>query len=433
MLQKKLLYYAEKIIKSGFSHKSLRWLLLVEEEQFRMGLEGILAHKLRSALTMLGIIFGVAAVISMLAIGEGARRKTLSQIESLGLQNIIVQQEELSGEEDEERLEEKMLDFGDVDALREILPVADAVVPVIEREFEAVYKSQKRDIELTGTEPDYFRLMNLNISKGGFFSSLDNQGYQRVCILGSDISRDLFVVEDPLNKMIKIGEVWFRVIGVLGYQPVSVAGTEKVDLNSNIFAPIKTVNIRYDRAITEGILEQIVVKVQENSPIVETSGLIDKILFRRHNNTKNYTMIVPERLLQQSEETQQIFNIVMGAIAGISLLVGGIGIMNIMLASVLERTREIGVRRSLGATRKDIRNQFLIESVLLSLLGGIAGILLGYALAVSITLYSDWETAIGIWSVVLAFGVSSAVGMVFGIFPARKAAELNPIEALRYE
>ena len=332
----RILKFIENTLSAGISHKSIRWLLQIEEEQFRMGLEGILAHKLRSALTMLGIIFGVAAVISMLAIGEGARRKTLSQIESLGLQNIIVQQEELTGEEDDERLEEKMLDFGDVDALRVILPVAEAVVPVIEREYEAVYKTQKSDVRITGTEPDFFNIMNLKIAKGGFFSRLDNHGYQRVCILGSDISRDLFVVEDPLNKLIKIGHVWFRVIGVLQYQPVSVAGTEKVDLNSNIFAPIKTVNIRYDRPISEGILEQIVVKVRENNPIMATSELIDRILFRRHNYTKNYTMIVPERLLQQSEETQQIFNIVMGAIAGISLLVGGIGIMNIMLASVLE-------------------------------------------------------------------------------------------------
>lgn len=423
----------EKLIRFISSHRALRWLLLVEEEQFRIGMEGIVAHKLRSSLTMLGIIFGVAAVISMLAIGEGARRKTLSQIQSLGLQNIIVQQQELSGEEDEELLEQKMLNFGDVEALKTIVPVADAVVPVIEREYEAVYQTQTADIRLTGTVPDFFRLMNLQIRKGGYFSNMDNNAYQRVCILGSDIARELFLVEDPLNKMIKIGTVWFRVIGVLQHQPVSVAGTQKVDLNSNVFAPIKSVNIRFDRDVTEGILEQIVVQVREGSPIVATSELIDQILYRRHNNVKNYALIVPERLLQQSEETQRIFNIVMGAIAGISLLVGGIGIMNIMLASVLERTREIGVRRSLGATQKDIMQQFLIESVLLSLLGGIIGIMLGYGLALGITLYSDWETAVSIWAVALSFGVSSGVGVVFGYFPAKKAAELNPIEALRYE
>jgi putative ABC transport system permease protein len=392
-----------------------------------------MAHKLRSSLTMLGIIFGVAAVIAMLAIGEGARRKTLSQIQSLGLQNIIVQQQELSGEEDEELQDQKMLNFNDVKALGKIIPVADAVVPVIEREYEAVYETRTSEIKLVGTVPAYFEMMNLKLVRGGYFSAMDNRGHQRVCILGSAIARELFLVENPLKKMLKIGKVWFRVIGVLEYQPVSVAGTQQVDLNRNVYAPINTVNIRFDRDETEGILEQIVVKVREGSPIVATADLIDQILFRRHNDVKNYALIVPERLLQQSEETQRIFNIVMGAIAGISLLVGGIGIMNIMLASVLERTREIGVRRSLGATQRNIRNQFLMESVTLSLLGGIAGVLLGYGLAFGITLYSEWETAISIWSVILAFGVSSGVGVIFGYVPARKAAELNPIDALRYE
>ncbi|MCB0283395.1 MAG: ABC transporter permease [Calditrichaeota bacterium] len=403
----------------------------LNEEQLRISIEGVVNHKLRSLLTILGIIFGVAAVISMLAIGEGARRKTMSQIQSLGLQNIIVQQQENQTSDDEEN-NETLLNLGDVEAIKSIVPGLVGAVPVIEREFDATYKSRAAQIVLTGTHPEYLSMMNLKIAKGGIFSAYDNRTYQRVCILGSQAAKDLFLVEDPLGKMVKINDIWFRVVGVLQYQPKSIAGTQEVDLNSNIFAPINSVNVRFERG-SEKELEQIVIQLQTESPVIATSNLVDQILYRRHNEVKNYAMIVPEQLLQQSEETQKIFNIVMGAIAGISLLVGGIGIMNIMLASVLERTREIGIRRSLGATRQDIMNQFLTEALILSLLGGIIGIGFGYALALGITYYSDWDTAISIWSVLLSFGVSSGVGIIFGYYPARQAADLNPIEALRYE
>jgi len=220
---------------------------------------------------------------------------------------------------------------------------------------------------------------------------------------------------------------------VLHYQPKSTAGTREVDLNSHIIAPFSTVNIRFDREKGENRMGQIVLRIRKGTPMQKTANLVDQVLYRRHKNSKTYAMIVPEQLLRQSEETQKIFNIIMGAIAGISLLVGGIGIMNIMLASVLERTREIGIRRALGATQKDILRQFLTEAVLLSLFGGLLGIVLGYALALGITYYSDWETAVSIWSVVLSVGVSSGIGIIFGYYPARHAAGFNPIEALRYE
>ncbi len=421
-----------KITAKAKKNRTLRLLAFVEQEQLRMGIEGVLNHKLRSLLTTLGIIFGVAAVISMLAIGEGARRKTLSQIQSLGLQNIIIEQQELSDDESNEQ-DAVDLNFGDVQAVKKIISSAQAVVPVIERDFTASYKSRSDDIVLTGTLPEYFRLMNLKTAAGGYFSMMDNEGYQRVCVLGSDASRELFLVESPLGKMIKIGSIWFRVVGSLQHQPVSTAGTKQVDLNNHIFAPINTVNIRFDRAVDESELEQIIVQLKKDSPVIEISQIIDQILMRRHNNIRNFNLIVPEQLLRQSEETQRIFNIVMGAIAGISLLVGGIGIMNIMLASVLERTREIGIRRSMGATKKNIMQQFLIEAVILSLLGGLIGIFIGYGLAMGITLFSEWETAVSLWSVILSFGVSSGVGVLFGYYPAKKAAELNPIDALRYE
>ena len=409
-----------------------RQVLHIDEELLRIGMQGISEHKLRSFLTMLGIIFGVAAVIAMLAIGEGARRKTLSQIKTLGLNNIIVR----SNPEDNlsaNGLPVGTLRFDDMKAILKILPSVDAVAPLIESEREAVYQTRSKKIKLSGTDPAFFRMMHLQLANGSLFSKNENDNYQRVCVLGEEAARDLFLAENPLGKMIRIGNVWFRVIGVLEHHPVSTAGATEVNFNNHIFAPLNTVFIRFDRPTKSSQLGQLVVHVKDEKQILKTSKLIEEILLRRHDAQKDFAMIVPEQLLRQSEQTQRIFNLVMGTIAGISLLVGVIGIMNIMLASVLERTREIGIRRSLGATRKDIMGQFLLEAVLLSLIGGIVGILLGYLLSYGVTLFSNWETSVSWWSVILAVGVSSGVGILFGYVPARKASELNPIDALRYE
>ncbi len=414
------------------STRFFRQVLHVDEELLRMGMQGISEHKLRSFLTMLGIIFGVAAVIAMLAIGEGARRKTLAQIKTLGLNNIIVRsnaQNTVAGE----GTPVGTLHFDDVNAILNILPSVDAVAPLIETKSEVMYRTRSKEIQLSGTTSSFFRMMHLRLAGGTLFSDNENRNYQRVCILGEEVARDLFLAANPLGKQIRIGRVWFTVIGVLEHHPVSTAGATEVNFNNHIFAPLNTVFIRFDRPTQESELGQLVVHVKDEKQILQTAKLIEEILLRRHDAQKDFAMIVPEQLLRQSEQTQRIFNLVMGTIAGISLLVGGIGIMNIMLASVLERTREIGIRRSLGATRKDIMGQFLLEAVLLSLIGGIAGILLGYLLSFGVTLFSNWQTSVSWWSVILAVGVSSGVGIIFGYVPARKAAELNPIDALRYE
>jgi len=404
---------------------------MLTSEQLRISLDGLRSHKLRSLLTMLGIIFGVAAVIAMLAIGEGARRKTLSQIQALGLQNIIISD---TANPDEERENPSLrLNAGDVQAIQQILPTVSRVVPVFEQTMLANYKSRFIDLTVTATEPSYFELLQMTIQSGGFFSGIDNRLFQRVCVLGEEAAQALFVSENPIGQIIKIETLYFTVIGVLQRQPVSVAGSSELNLNNRIFVPLRTLQARSSLKTGTSEISQIIVAIREPGQVVSSADFIDQIIYRRHNQVRNYKLVVPEQLLRQSEETQKIFNIVMGAIAGISLLVGGIGIMNIMLASVLERTREIGVRRALGATRADIRNQFLTEAVILSLLGGLTGILIGYAMTLLVTLYSEWETAISVWSVVLAFGVSSAVGILFGYYPARNAALLDPIEALRYE
>ncbi len=402
----------------------------IDEELLRIGLQGIMEHKLRSFLTMLGIIFGVAAVIAMLAIGEGARQKALAQIRALGLNNIIVQ----SRNEDNPEMENfGAIRFSDVRAIQKILPTVSTVVPVIQYQKEAIFKTRRKEVVLNGTSPQFFELMNLRLAQGTIFNELDDGNYQRVCVLGQAVARDLFLTTNPLGKLIKVGRVWFRVIGVLKHQPVSTAGAQEVDFNKQIFAPLQTVFVRYDRPSKSSELQQAIVRVEDENLILKTAELIRGIFARRHETVDDVKLIVPEQLLRQSEETQRIFNLVMGTIAGISLLVGGIGIMNIMLASVLERTREIGIRRSLGATRKDILGQFLLEAVLLSLLGGMVGIFLGFLLSYAITMFSNWQTSVSWWSVLLSVGVSSGVGIVFGYFPAKKAAELNPIDALRYE
>ena len=420
--------WTERLISSRF----LRRFLHVDDELLRIGMQGIAEHKLRSFLTMLGIIFGVAAVIAMLAIGEGARRKTLSQIKTLGLNNVIVQSKP-ENSNNENTVQKGTLQFSDVNAILKILPSVDAIAPLIELGPEAVFKTRSKEITLSGTDASFFKMMNLRLAEGCLFSQEENADYQRVCVLGEEVARNLFLAENPLGKLIKIGDVWFRVIGVLEHHAVSTAGATEVNFNNHIFAPLNTVFVRFDRPSPDSQLGQLVVHIRDEKQILKSAQLIEEILVRRHENKKDFAMIVPEQLLRQSAETQRIFNLIMGTIAGISLLVGGIGIMNIMLASVLERTREIGVRRSLGATRKDILNQFLLEAVLLSLIGGLVGILLGYFLSYAVTIFSNWETSVSWWSVLLSVGVSSGVGILFGYFPAKKAAELNPIDALRYE
>lgn len=407
-----------------------RELKLITGEVLKISIKGLQEHKTRTFLTMLGIIFGVASVISMLAIGEGARRKTMSQIQALGLNNIIIQHVTSDNNFSKNSL---ALNYQDLSGVKKVVPTVTTAIPILQEELEVNYAKRFEDAEVIGTEPDYFQIMSMRLQKGGFFSQYDNKLRNRVCILGHDLLISLFGAEEPIGNQIRINNVWFTVIGTLEYQPVSVAGNTEVNLNKRVFIPIKTMESRIDRAPTKPELDQIILKVTNSDFVKTTSDFVDQIIFRRHNYEKNYKLIVPEQLLKQSEETQRIFNIVMGAIAGISLLVGGIGIMNIMLASILERTKEIGLRRSLGATKLDIRNQFLVEAIIISLGGGLVGIVFGYILTWGVTAFSDWETVVSLWSVFLSVGVSSLVGILFGFFPAKKAAELDPIEALRYE
>ncbi|RKY88327.1 hypothetical protein DRQ09_03025 [candidate division KSB1 bacterium] len=407
-------------------------------ESFFTGIGGLRAHKLRSFLTMLGIIFGVAAVIAMLSIGEGAKQEALEQIKLLGINNILIQDFQM---EDQDLTQSRTnfsrgLTYADARSIMAICPLVEVATPQTERNMTASYKNRTTSCAVIGTTPEYSKVLNFNVEKGSFLTYYDLQERRKVCVLGGAVKKDLFRFEDPIGKRIKIGDIWFTVIGVMEDKsmPAGKPGSIKTrNLNQDVYIPITASFKRFEVDPLASEIDQITAKVIDTKKITEAANIIRNIMRRRHNNVPDFQIIIPEALMRQSQKTQQIFNIVMGAIAGISLLVGGIGIMNIMLATVLERTREIGIRRAVGATKKDILGQFIIEAIVISFAGGIIGIFLGYSMTRAIAFYAKWRTIVNMYVLALAFSVSVGVGLVFGILPAKKAAELDPIDSLRYE
>ena len=413
-------------------------------ETIGLSVAGLAAHKLRTCLTMLGIIFGVAAVIAMLSIGEGARQEALGQIRQMGIDNIIVQhwspESEDEAEEGEARGGQNLsrgLNRQDAAALDEICPLAEIVAPLREIKVKARAGSAPFQTMLVGATPGYIDVLDARLSRGVYLGEEDLKQARRVCVLGSDAKRALFFFEEALGRQVKLHDQWFTVVGVLedkGAASGKIGGVLEVrNTDEDIYVPLTTLLKRFRWEADEAELTQITVKVSGSEKLQEAANIIRSILRRRHRGVDDFKIAIPEELLRHSQSTQRIFNIVMGCIAGISLVVGGIGIMNIMLASVLERTREIGIRRALGARRRDVLAQFLVEAVAVSLIGGLLGVILGYSLTKVITLYAHWKTIIHFWTIALSFGVAAGVGITFGYYPARKAALLNPIDALRYE
>ena len=405
-------------------------------EYIQAAARDLLRQKLRTLLTMLGIIFGVGAVISMLSIGAGAQQRALSVIDAMGLRNVIVREKVL---DDEERytIREKSLGL----SLRDIEDVRSVVSQVIETsgkkriDVDRVLSVEARSEALAlGVGAVYFGLVGLEAERGALFDAEDEVRFARVAVLGARAARELFGYRDPLGQPIKIGDTWFTVIGVLAPQVLAEHGLEGVSVESadkSVFVPLSTTLKNFDRRPLDAELDEILFEIRRGEPVARSAAVIAAVLRDLHGGESDFTVVVPEQLLEQSRQTRRIFNIVMGGIAGISLLVGGIGIMNIMLASVMERTREIGIRRAVGAKRRHIVAQFLAESVLISVLGGVAGILLGFAIAWGVALLSSWSTVITGLSILLAFGFSVAVGIAFGTYPALRASRLDPIEALR--
>ncbi len=406
-------------------------------EAFHTARENLAAHKLRSSLTMLGMIFGVGAVIAMLSIGSGAERQAMEMIDRLGLRNVLVRSKELKQEEIAEvRKKSPGLSSRDAQGILEAVPGVEMVAPRVEVEpYKILTASGKAEAKVYGVSFRQAELARLRVAEGRFLDAIDEREHAQVCVVGPDVRRDLFGYGPAVGREVKINDVWFEVVGVLeqsggtsSFQGVAVGSTAR-----EIYLPVTTAIRKLDRDPLKSPLDEIVVRLDASAPPSRASDLVRALLDRLHGGEDDFELVVPEALLEQSRRTQRLFNMVMGCIAGISLLVGGIGIMNIMLATVLERTREIGVRRAVGARRADIRNQFIIESFSISLLGGLAGVVLGITIAGIVAAWAEWPTVVTIFSVLLSTGVSVAVGLASGIYPALRAADLDPIEALRYE
>ena len=451
------------------------------QHDIRIAVESILSNKLKSILTALGIIFGVAAVISMLAIGKGAQQEILDQIKMVGVNNILISPivQDKSSSEGEGNLQLNKFSRGltllDVEAIRNSVPSVKRISPEISFNSNIVLNGMRYNAKLVGVANDYFGLYNLPMSQGIIFNDYQEEYGIQVCIIGANIRAKFFSQVDPMGQYIKFDNVWLKVIGVLEKTNVSLTGFEDKGVNvynDNVYIPIKTMLLRYQnralvntklatqatsvqvfgggghmgRVVVSGSdasttntetnynqLDKIVVQVQETEQLTPTTELLSRMMLRRHSNVKDFEITVPELLLKQQQRTKDIFNIVLGAIASISLIVGGIGIMNIMFASVMERIKEIGTRMAIGAKKMDIVVQFLSEAVLISVTGGFIGVFLGIILSVAIQEIAGITTIISVFSVVIAFGVSAAVGVIFGYSPAKRASERDPIESLRYE
>lgn len=446
------------------------------KSNFTEALRVILANKIRTLLTSLGIIFGVAAVITMLAIGNGAEKEILAQLELVGVNNIVItpisDKEENNNQDEEEggTLEPKRfskgLDMLDVNSIKKNIPSVKRVSPEIILETYVIKKGRQNSIKLIGVSEDYFTTSNINIESGKNFNQAQTESALPVCIIGKKIEKKLFTGESAIGKQIKVKDVWLQVVGVIEEKFVSETAQENLgirNMNLDVYIPIKTFLIRYkDRKIisdkpienTGGMIifggnqqgpkeriprgnyhqiDKLVVQVNNSSELNATADVLSKMLKRRHNDMIDFEISIPIQLLKQQQKTKQIFNIVLSIIAGISLLIGGIGIMNIMLASVLERTKEIGIIRAIGATKEDVILQFLTESILVSIGGGIIGIILGVLSSYILEITTGIETILSLSSILLSFFVATLIGLIFGIAPAKSAANKNPIEAIRHE
>ena len=387
---------------------------------------------------MLGMIFGVGAVIAMLSIGAGAEHESLRIIENFGIRNIIIQAKEFKTEELRQiRTESLGLCLRDVEALQTILkprPLISASRLV--KTYQINSDKARADSRVLGVSSTYPIIQNLKMLQGSFFLESDEKANAQVCVLGTVAKQKLFGFGDVLNQQIKINDVWMTVVGVLAdavLEKTEFEGVKVQNPNNDIYIPITTAVRKFETETVENELNEIVVQISRDANISEQASTINDLMSVMHRYVDDYSIIVPEKLLEQNQRTQGIFNIVMGAIASISLLVGGIGIMNIMLASVLERTNEIGLRRAIGARKLDIRMQFMAEAIAISLAGGLIGVALGYGISEAVARFSGWSTIITGTSIGLSFGVSSIIGLIFGIYPAVQASNLDPIECLRYE
>ncbi|MEQ3652503.1 MAG: ABC transporter permease [Glaciecola sp.] len=398
------------------------------------------AQKLRTFLTLLGMIFGVGAVIAMLNIGEGAERQALKLIDSMGVNNIIVESKEYPSEELVEIREESLgLSMGDVNAALSTLPFVEGFSASKKIRVHDIYSDEsKSQAEVLGVTLSYFEHANLKLAAGRLLNETDNTTISQSAVLGFDAAAELFpdLISDPssiIDKYVKVNHVWLSVVGVLNPPPGDKNEFQGVKIGGDryrIFIPVSTSTQKFSSDVLASELDTIKLNISKQSDPVIAAKAVEQLMQLRHGGVDDYTLVIPAALLEQQKQTQQIFNIVMACVAGISLLVGGIGIMNIMLANVMERTKEIGLLRAVGATQKDIKEQFLAESFAISVLGGILGIVFGLVLSEIIGTYSGWAVSWSIPAIFLSLSICMIVGVGFGVFPAIKASKLNPIDAL---
>jgi len=446
-----------------------------------IALDAIRQNKMRSFLTSLGIIFGVASVIAMLAIGRGAQEEVLSQMKLLGTNNVIVEPvvKQLEGNvSDQATIQQEQnkyspgLTLEDMNSIRKQIPHVTSISPEIVYETSFIRAGRLRTGKLVGVNKDYLGINNFEIAQGRPFSSLQIKNAEPVCVIGSEVKAKFFAGQNPIGKKIKAGNIWLTVVGVLKERELSTENIQNLGIrnyNLDVYLPATTALLRYkNRAMVTGQeiqqaaaqrnrgsrnsnnnnnedsntqtqtvnyhqVDKLIVHVSDSKYSVGIADILRRMLKRRHNTVVDFEVIVPETLLKQQRRTQEIFNIVLSSIASISLIVGGIGIMNIMLASVVERYREIGVRRAVGAHRRDIQLQFLTEALAISITGGVIGIILGIGLSYVIELTAGIVTIVTLTSIAISFGVAMAIGVVFGYFPAQRAAKQDPVNALRHE
>ncbi|MFC2090954.1 ABC transporter permease [Bacteroidota bacterium] len=438
-----------------------------------IAMESIMANQLRSFLTALGIIFGVAAVITMLAIGKGAQQEILEQIKMVGVNNIMIQpivkakaqaDDEEEGESKDKKKYSPGLNLQDVEAIKEVLPTVKQVSPVIAINSYVVQNGKRQSSKLLGVSNEFFNLFDLNLDQGNYFNDYQEENGIPICVIGANIRNKFFTKEDPVGNYIKVANVWLRIVGVFEKSDIEISGFQNIGVNvfnDNVYIPVKTMILRFqNRALVASRLktggsrrgnryysyrpnqnnsknyhqlDNVIVQVHESDQLNSTADILSRLLTRRHEGIEDFEITIPELLLKQEQRTKDIFNIVLGAIASISLLVGGIGIMNIMFASVLERIKEIGTRLAIGAKKMDIVVQFLSEAVLISVTGGLLGVLLGVVSSAMITRFAGISTIVSPMSVIIAFAVSASIGVIFGYSPAKRASERDPIESLRYE
>ncbi len=397
----------------------------------RLAWRGIIIHKLRSTLSALGIVFGVAAVVAMLSVGEGARREILAEVGRLGITRVSVRAGELSRETEQEAamLQSNGLTLHDAQAIREVCPTIAALAPLRERSVQINTDERRVEAMVVATTPSFARTEDVELAQGRFLADEDIADNKRSVVLGHELAESLIPYRQALAAKVRLDDEWYQVVGTLKARELSKRGSRWGGRNFNrvAFIPISCL------PDPQGRVDEIAVRITDSDAVSDSARLIDSIVTRRHRGADDFDLVVPKELLAGYERARFQFNVVVGTVAAISLLVGGIGIMNIMLANVSERTREIGIRRSLGASRVNIVQQFLVEAILLTGAGGGTGIMLGTLASFGVFRYAGWPTALSLWAVLVALSLATSTGLAFGLYPAWQAAGKNPVEALRHE